>query len=185
MTIPRGPRPLIHIGRHQRVGHPEPAAFLPERWEQRSRAEGGCVGFGRGRRKCPAERFSRTAVVVAVIVQELLSSFAVHAPIRHTQALEGGGLHCPVSLGSPELPGMGAKKILVHARDRAERLAFGAAQVICLPLTARAVRRSSSDTARTARDDFPYRPSFRRHGKQQLRPRSPVPGSSRPGNTGK
>lgn len=38
----------------------------------------GFVGFGRGQRKCPAERFSRTAA--AVIVEGLLRSLTVHAP---------------------------------------------------------------------------------------------------------
>ncbi|MFE2323745.1 hypothetical protein ACFXD5_07435 [Streptomyces sp. NPDC059385] len=33
------------------------------------------------------------------------------------------------------------KKTLVRTRDRVERLAIGAAQLVCLPLTARTVRR--------------------------------------------
>ncbi|WP_030608896.1 cytochrome P450 [Streptomyces sclerotialus] len=139
VTIPSGTQLLVDIGRHQRMGHTEPDTFAPERWEQRNRADGGFVGFGRGRRKCPAERFSRAAA--AVIVQELLSTFAVHAPIRHTRALEGGGLCCLAPLGSPETSGIRFKKLLVRTRDRAERLAFSAVQLVCLPLTAREVRR--------------------------------------------
>ncbi|NUL03039.1 cytochrome P450 [Streptomyces lunaelactis] len=139
VTIPRGTQLLVDISRHQRMGHTEPDAFIPERWEHHSRADSGFVVFGKGQRKCPAERFSRTAG--AVIVQELLSSFAVHAPIRHTRALEGGGLCCLVPLGSAGTPGIGFKKMLVWTRDHAERLAFGAAQLICFSLAARAVRR--------------------------------------------
>ncbi|WP_406174292.1 cytochrome P450 [Streptomyces sp. NBC_00996] len=139
VTIPRGTQLLVDISRHQRMGHTEPDAFIPERWEHHSRADSGFVVFGKGQRKCPAERFSRTAG--AVIVQELLSSFAVHAPIRHTRALEGGGLCCLVPVGSAGTPRTGFKKMLVWTRDHAERLAFGAAQLICFSLAARAVRR--------------------------------------------
>ncbi|MGW7313781.1 cytochrome P450 [Streptomyces sp. NPDC054865] len=138
-TIPSGTQLLFDIGRHQRMGHPEPDTFVPERWEGHSRADGGFVGFGLGRRKCPAERFSRTAA--AVIVRELLSSYAVHAPIRHTRGLEGGGLCCLTPHGAPTPPTLRLRKTLLRTRDRTERLAFGAAQLICLPLTARAVRR--------------------------------------------
>ncbi|MFB7178595.1 cytochrome P450 [Streptomyces sp. NPDC056257] len=138
-TIRRGTQLLFDIGRHQRMGHPEPDAFIPERWERRRRSSSGFVGFGLGRRKCPAERFSRTAA--AVIVRELLSSFAVHAPIRHTRGLEGGGLCCLTAYGLPDPPGLMLKKTYVRTRDHVDRLAFGAAQLVCLPLTARTVRR--------------------------------------------
>ncbi|MFK4066305.1 cytochrome P450 [Streptomyces sp. NPDC029674] len=138
-VVPRGTQLLVDIGRHQRMGHADPDAFIPDRWHRRGRADSGFVGFGLGRRKCPAERFSRTAA--AVIVQELLSSFVVHAPVRHTRALEGGGLCCLAVRGSPAPPWTGLKKTLVRTRGGAERIAFGAAQLVCLPLTARAVRR--------------------------------------------
>ncbi|MEY9947057.1 cytochrome P450 [Kitasatospora sp. GAS1066B] len=149
VTIPRGTQLLFDIGRHQRTGHTEPDAFNPHRWEQRGRADSGFVGFGLGRRKCPAERCSRTAA--AVIVRELLSSFAVHAPTRHTRGLEGGGLCCLTAYGSPPPAGfvLGSKKALVRTRDQAERVAVGAAQLVCLPLTARAVRRLPRDSGST------------------------------------
>ncbi|MFJ8210369.1 cytochrome P450 [Streptomyces sp. NPDC096033] len=143
-TIPRGTQLLFDIGRHQRTGHREPDVFIPERWEQRDRTDSGFVGFGLGRRKCPAERFSRTAA--ATIVQELLSTFAVYAPTRHTRGLEGGGLCYLTAYGSPQPLGSRFKKAIVRTRDHADRLAVGAAQLVCLPLTARAVRRLAHHT---------------------------------------
>ncbi|WP_327112434.1 cytochrome P450 [Nocardia sp. NBC_01730] len=164
VTIPRGTQLLVDISRHQRMGHTAPDAFIPERWEQPSRAEGGFVVFGKGQRKCPAERFSRTAA--AVIVQELLSSFAVHAPIRHTRALEGGGLCCLVPLGSAATPGIGFKKKLVWTRDRAERVAFSAAQLIYFSLAARAVQRLPHGTDS---NNVPHRTCSRRRTERSTR----------------
>ncbi|MCX5387439.1 cytochrome P450 [Streptomyces sp. NBC_00083] len=135
VTVPRGTQLLFDIGRHQRMGHPEADAFMPERWQQRDRPGTGFVGFGQGRRKCPAERFARTAA--AAIVRELLTIYAVYAPVRHTRALEGGGLCCLTVRGRRAPTGV---KLLVRTRDHAERIGFSAAQLICLPLTGRAVR---------------------------------------------
>ncbi|MFI1913252.1 hypothetical protein [Nocardia sp. NPDC020380] len=109
--------------------------------------------FGKGQGKCPAERFSRTAA--AVIVRQLPSSFAVHAPIRHTRALEGG-LCCLAPHGSAATAGIGFKKKLVWTRDRAERMACGTAQLINFSQAARAVqhqpRGTDPDNVPTARD---------------------------------
>ncbi|MGW7029124.1 cytochrome P450 [Streptomyces xanthophaeus] len=150
-TIPRGTQILFDISRHQRTGHHQPNAFIPERWEQRKRTDSGFVGFGLGQRKCPAERFSRTAA--AAIVKELLSIFTVDAPTRHTRGLEGGGLCCLTAHGSPPPIGSRIKKAIVRTRDHADRLAVGAAQLVCLPLTARAVQRLPHHT-----DTPPRRP---------------------------
>ncbi|MFF3693198.1 hypothetical protein [Streptomyces sp. NPDC002221] len=78
-----------------------------------------------------------------MIVRELLTFLAVHAPIRHTRGIEGGRLRCLTGYGLPEPPGLTLKKTFVRTRDGVKRLAFGAAQLACLPLTARTVRRLS------------------------------------------
>ncbi|GAA2636443.1 cytochrome P450 [Actinomadura fulvescens] len=144
VTIPRGTQLLVDISRHQRMGHTQPDAFIPERWEQPGCADHGYMVFGKGRRRCPAEQFTRTTA--AVIMHELLSSLAVHAPIRHTRILAGGGLCVLTPRSSAPSPAMGLKKTLVRTRDRAERLALAATQLINFSLADRAVRRLPHDT---------------------------------------